>query len=225
MTSSEKIDAPASPEPYVNYCLIVLNLIAFSWELALGSNLPKAAEVLGFIPARFLNGLQQAQVPFSHVVLPLFTSLFLHGNVLHLAPNILFLHIFGKDVETTMGHGRYLSFYLAVGVGANLIYLLFAPFSPVPLIGASGAIAGVMAAYFSLVPGARLTTLFIIVWVLLQFVYALFASIARVAGQTGMAWWAHVGGFVLGLLLIRLLAPRGIRLIPFRSKEEKPPKD
>jgi membrane associated rhomboid family serine protease len=221
MTSSEKIDTPPPREPYVNLCLIALNLVAFSWELALGSGLPKAAEILGFVPARFLSGFQQGQVPFFHAALPLFTSLFLHGNVLHLAPNILFLYIFGKEVERSLGPGRYLSFYLAAGVGANLIYLLFAPFSTVPLIGASGAIAGVMAAYFSLISGARLTTLFIIIWVLLQFVYAVFASIARVAGQTGMAWWAHVGGFLIGLVLIRILAPPGVRLIPFRSKEEK----
>lgn len=225
MTSSENIDAPVSREPYVNYCFIALNLIVFSWELAIGSDLPKAAEVLGFIPARFLHGLQQAQVPFSHVVLPLFTSLFLHGDVLHLAPNVLFLFIFGKEVETILGHGRYLSFYLAVGVGANFIYLLFSPFSLVPLIGASGAIAGVMAAYFSLVPGVRLATLFIIVWVVLQFLYALFSAGARVVGQTGIAWWAHVGGFLIGLVLIRIFAPRGVRLIPFRHKRERFPKE
>lgn len=222
MTSSEKITATASREPYVNYCLIAVNLLIFAWELALGSNLPKATAVLGFTPTRFLNGLHQAEVP---ALLPLFISLFLHGNVLHLAPNILFLFIFGKGVEAGLGPGRYLAFYLAVGVGANLIYLLFAPFSTVPLIGASGAIAGVMAAHFSLVPGVRLANLFIIVWVLLQFVYALFASIFSVAGQTGMAWWAHVAGFLIGLVLIRFLAPRGVRLIPFRSLDNKPTSD
>ncbi len=178
--------------------------MVFAWELALGSNLSKATEVLGFTPSRFLDGLHHAQ---PQALLPLFISLFLHGNVLHLAPNILFLFIFGKGVEASLGPGRYLSFYLAVGVGANLIYLLFSPFSTVPLIGASGAIAGVMAAHFSLVPGVRLANLFIIVWVLLQFVYAIFASIFSVVGQTGIAWWAHVGGFLIGLVLIRLAGP------------------
>jgi membrane associated rhomboid family serine protease len=223
MATTEKLKATAAREPYVNYCLIAVNLMFFAWELALGSNLPKATEVLGFTPARFLDGLHQAQV--AHALLPLFISLFLHGNVLHLAPNILFLFIFGKDVEAGLGPGRYLLFYLAAGVGANLVYLLFAPFSTVPLIGASGAIAGVMAAHFSLVPGVRLTNLFIIVWILLQFVYAIFASIFSVVGQTGMAWWAHVGGFLIGLVLIRLLAPRGVRLLPFRSPDKKPAPD
>ena len=225
MTSSEKLNTTTSREPYVNYCLIAFNLMVFAWEMALGSNLPKATEVLGFTPARFLNGLHQAQGLFTQALLPLFISLFLHGNVLHLAPNILFLFIFGKDVEASLGPGRYLSFYLAVGVGANLIYLLFAPFSTVPLIGASGAIAGVMAANFSLAPGVRLANLFIIVWVLLQFVYALFASFFSVVGQTGMAWWAHVAGFLIGLVLIRFLAPRRIWLIPFRSPDKKPAQD
>lgn len=225
MISSKKLNATASREPYVNYCLIAVNLIIFAWELALGSHLPKATEVLGFTPARFLNGFHQAPTPLSHGLLTLFISLFLHGNALHLAPNILFLFIFGKDVETIVGHGRYLSFYLAVGVGANLLYLLFAPSSTVPLIGASGAIAGVMAAYFSLSPGVRLANLFIIIWVLLQFVYALFTSIFNVAGQTGMAWWAHVGGFMIGLVLIRFLAPRGVRLIPLRTPGKKPAQD
>lgn len=223
MASPEKLKAAAAPEPYVNYCLIAINLMVFAWEMALGSNLPKATEVLGFTPARFLDGLHQARV--FHALLPLFISLFLHGNVLHLAPNILFLFIFGKDVEAGLGPGRYLSFYLAVGVGANLVYLLFAPSSTVPLIGASGAIAGVMAAHFSLVPGVRLTNLFIIVWILLQFVYAIFASLFSVVGQTGMAWWAHVGGFLIGLVLIRLLAPRGVRLLPFRSPDKEPAPD
>ncbi|MCL4504194.1 MAG: rhomboid family intramembrane serine protease [Deltaproteobacteria bacterium] len=221
MTSPEDLNAPAGREPYINYGLIALNLIVFSWELTLGSNLSKAAEVLGFIPARFLQEFSQVQNPITHGILSLFTSLFLHGNVLHLAPNILFLHIFGKDVETSLGHGRYLSLYLAAGVGANLIYLLFLPYSTVPLLGASGAIAGVMAAHLSLVPGIRLANIFIIVWVLLQFVYALFASIFKVAGQTGMAWWAHVGGFLIGLVLIRFLAPPGVWLIPLRSPAKR----
>jgi len=215
---------PSSPRPYVNYCLIAFTFMVFAWELSLGSNLPKAAEILGFVPARFIKDFQ-GHSNFCPAVLPLFTSLFLHGNVLHLMPNIFFLYIFGEKVEATLGHVRYLLFYVAGGVGANLIYLSFSPFSTVPLIGASGAIAGVMAAYLSLVPGTRWTNLFIIIWVVLQFIYAIFASMTRVVGQTGMAWWAHVGGFLIGLVLIRLLAPPGVQLIPFRSGGQKPTQD
>jgi len=223
MAPSEN-NVPVSPRPYVNYCFIALNFIVFAWELSLGSSLPKVGEMLGFVPARFLDDLI-GQLNLSQAVLPLFTSLFLHGNVIHLMPNIFFLYIFGEQVETTLGHVRYLLFYVAGGVGANLIYFSFSPFSTVPLIGASGAIAGVMAAYLSLVPGTKWANLFIIAWVVLQFIYAIFASVTRVVGQTGMAWWAHVGGFLIGLVLIRFLAPPGVQLIPYRSRRQKPTQD
>lgn len=215
-------NSPTRP-PYVNYCLLGLNIIIFAWELSLGADLPKTAQGLGFVPARFLDHLFPPSI--TQTVLPAFLSLFLHANVLHLTPNVCFLYIFGPEVENTLGRGRYLLFYLAGGVGSNIVYLLFAPFSGVPLIGASGAIAGVMAAYFSVVPGTRLTDLFIIVWILLQFIYAVFSSVTKTAGQVGMAWWAHVGGFLIGLVLIRFLVPAGVKLIPFRSVDEKPPQD
>lgn len=214
-----------APPPYINYCLITLNFLVFAWELSLGFSLPKATKILGFVPARFVGYFLHSEAAFSQAVMPLLTSLFLHGNLLHFLPNMCFLFIFGGKVEDVLGPGRYLLFYLAGGVGAGLIYLLFAPFSAVPLIGASGAIAAVMAAYFSLFPGERFSTLLIIAWVLLQFFYATFALVSKSTGQVGMAWWAHVGGFLLGLVLIRLLAPRAVRLIPFRTRPQKPPED
>lgn len=222
MTPSDNISS--SSRSYVNYGLIAFNFIVFAWEISLGSNLPHVANILGFVPARFIADLH-GHFNFFQALLPLFTSLFLHGNVLHLMPNILFLYIFGERVENTLGHVRYLLFYVAGGIGANLIYLSFSPFSVVPLIGASGAIAGVMAAYLSLFPGSKWTTLFIISWVLLQFIYAIFASLTGVTGQTGMAWWAHVGGFLIGLVLIRYLTPSGVQLIPFRSQVKKANQD
>ena len=120
-----------------------------------------------------------------------------------------FLFIFGGKVEDVLGPGRYLLFYLAGGVGAGLIYLLFAPFSAVSLIGASGAIAAVMAAYFSLFPGERFSSLLIILWVLLQFLYGTVALVSKATGQGGMAWWAHVGGFVAGIVFLPLFKRRG----------------
>ena len=214
-----------APPPYSNYCLITLNFLVFAWELSLGASLPKATQVLGFVPARLVGYFLHSESAFSQAVMPLFTSLFLHGNILHFLPNMCFLFIFGGKVEDVLGPGRYLVFYLAGGVGAGLIYLLFAPSSTVSLIGASGAIAAVMAAYFSLFPGERFSTLLIILWVLLQFLYGTVALVSKATGQGGMAWWAHVGGFILGLVLIRLIAPRAVRLIPWRSRPEKPPED
>jgi len=214
-----------APPPYINYCLITLNFIVFAWEMSLGFSLPKATQILGFVPARFVGYFLHSDAAFFQAVMPLLTSLFLHGNILHFLPNMCFLFIFGGKVEDVLGPGRYLLFYLAGGVGAGLIYLLFAPSSAVPLIGASGAIAAVMAAYFSLFNGERFSALLIIIWVLLQFFYATFALVNKSTGQAGMAWWAHVGGFLLGLVLIRLLAPGAVRLIPFRSRPKKPPED
>jgi membrane associated rhomboid family serine protease len=217
--------SPKLPQPYINLALLGLIFMVYAWELSLGLHMQQAALLLGFTPHNFTGYFHSGQMGFATAILPLFSSLFLHGNVLHLVPNVLFLFIFGGIVEETLGHGRYLLFFLASGVGANLIYLCFAPHSTIPLIGASGAIAGVMAANFSLSRGLRLTHVFIIVWILLQFAYAIFASIYRVAGQAGMAWWAHVGGFILGLVLIRFLVPEGIWLIPLHTKKGLPPEN
>ncbi len=223
--SSLRDDSLPSPRPLITYCLIGLNCLVFVWELSLGGALPRVAQVLGFVPARFVGYLLHSEGALVPAAFPLFTSLFLHGNILHFLPNMVFLFLFGREVEVVIGAGRFLLFYLAGGVGAGLIYLLFAPFSDVPLIGASGAIAAVMAAYFSLSPGEKFSTLLIIIWVVLQFFYGTFAMVHGLTGQGGMAWWAHVGGFLLGLVLIRFLAPVEATLIPFRSGSQQPPED
>ena len=214
-------DIPQSSSPQVNYCLIGLIFLVYAWELSLGPGLFKATEILGFVPARLTALLFHAHTAFSQALLPLFSSLFMHGNSTHLLTNVLFLFIFGGKVEAILGHGRYLVLFLVGGIGANLIYFSFAPSSTIPLIGASGAIAGVMAAYFSLFPRQRFITLFIIVWVVLQFLYGIHAAVNHLVGTSGMAWWAHVGGFLLGLVLIRFLAPPGVGLIPLLSGRKK----
>ena len=229
-----KDNIPSSRPPYANYLIIALCVLVFLWELSLGPNLQRLAEVMGFVPARFLSLLAQGAAPWPAAVIPLFSSLFLHGGWLHLIGNLWFLYVFGDNVEDILGHGRYLLFYLACGVGANLIFLLFAPFSTVPLIGASGAIAGVMGAYFYLFPGARVLTLFIIVfipiflelpayfflgvWFLLQFLYGTFSL---GAGAGGVAWWAHVGGFLVGILFLHLLAPAQARSLMERRLKRR----
>jgi membrane associated rhomboid family serine protease len=218
-----KDNIPKSRSAYVTQCLIGLIIVFYAWELSLGSNLPKATTLLGFVPARFIAQFSDGQEVFSQAILPLASSLFLHGNWMHLATNVLFLFIFGGKVEDLMGHGRFLLLYLLSGLGSNFIYLVFAPASTVALIGASGAIAGVMAAFFSLFPEVKFATLFILIWALLQLIYGIYAFFSKVAGQAGLAWWAHVGGFLLGLALIRFLAPRGVPLIPLRRERKKPP--
>jgi len=183
------------------------------------------ADVLGFIPARFLARLGSFSPDWPVLLLPLFSSLFLHYGWLHIIANMWFLFIFGDNVEDTLGHGRYLLFYLLCGAGANLIYLIFSPQSALPLIGASGAIAGVMGAYFTLFPGARVLTLFLLIfipiflelpayvflglWFLLQFFYGAFASVQLGGQQGGVAWWAHVGGFLVGIPCSPIFCPHG----------------
>jgi membrane associated rhomboid family serine protease len=219
---------PASTTPYVNYGLIAVNFLVFWWELSWGAQLPKLVQALGFIPARFLGLLGSGPHGWP-VIVPLFSALFLHAGWLHIIANMWFLYIFGDNVEDVLGHGRYLLFYLVCGVGANLIYLGIVPQSPIPLIGASGAIAGVMGAYFILFPGARVLTLFLLIvipiflelpaflflglWFLLQFFYGSFTSTALAAHRGGVAWWAHVGGFLMGFLLLRLMVPHRVRTI------------
>ena len=147
-------DNPRSTVPFVTYFLIALNILAFLWELSLGPALERALFELAFIPARFwLPG---------NFVADLFTivlSMFLHGGLLHIGSNMLYLFIFGDNVEDRLGHGKYLVFYLACGFLATFAHAFFSPASRIPAIGASGAIAGVLGAYLVLFPRAQVTTL------------------------------------------------------------------
>jgi membrane associated rhomboid family serine protease len=218
---------PSARPPYVNYAIIFINCLVFLAELATGPRLPGLIAILGFVPGRFLalpSSYGLAALPV--MVVPLFSSLFLHGGWLHLLGNMWFLHIFGDNVEDFLGAWRFLLFYLLSGVGANLIFLLFSPFSMTPLVGASGAIAGVMGAYFILFPGARVLTLlpiflfftiieipayfFLGFWFLMQFLFGAFSSVGPGA-VAGVAWWAHVGGFLVGVLLLSLVAPERVK--------------
>jgi len=211
---------PSSRPPYVNYALIGINVLIFLWEKSYGAHLQEIIQFLGFVPGRFLSLLGQGSVTLA--VVPIFTSMFMHAGWLHLIGNMWTLFIFGDNVEDTLGRGSYLVFYLVSGVASLIIYFLFSFHSRLPLVGASGAIAGVMGAYFSLFPGARVLTLvpifiiftvielpaylFLGFWFVLQFFQGAF-SVVGFAGGGGVAWWAHVGGFLAGMGLIRLFAP------------------
>jgi membrane associated rhomboid family serine protease len=219
---------PSAQPPYVNFALMGMNVMAYVWEVSWGHQLPQIVQTIGFVPGRFLSLLSHD--PLGHVpelLAPLFASMFLHGGWLHLLLNMWFLWVFGDNVEDILGHGRYLFFYLASGVGASLIYVAFAPASMIPLVGASGAIAGVMGAYWSMFPGARVVTLipiliiptfwelpafvFIGIWFALQLAQGAYSTLSHTAGQGGVAWWAHVGGFAVGLVLVRLMEPQRAR--------------
>jgi rhomboid family protein len=207
---------PSRRFPFVNVALIGLNCVCFLFEVSLGDDLTSFIQLFGLVPARF-------HVLSAAGVIPLFSSMFLHSGWLHLLGNMLFLYIFGDNVEDRLGHARYLFFYLLSGAAAGLAQAYSMADSLVPMIGASGAIAGVSGAYFLFFPTARVVTLvpiffFIqiveipaVVFLLLWFLMQLFYGVAAGTGQQavgGVAWWAHVGGFVFGMVSAPLLAPR-----------------
>ena len=211
---------PTRTTPVVNYLIIVLNVLVFMWEQSFGPNIERELFNVAFIPARFW--IPGYLVPN---LITIFISMFLHGGFLHIASNMLYLWIFGDNIEDQLGHGRYLFFYLACGFGATMSHAFFNPTSRVPAIGASGAIAGVLGAYLLLFPRARVTTLipiFIFFWIRdlpaiiilgLWFVLQLFSGVGSlsVAGQEqagGVAYFAHIGGFILGMILIAVMRPR-----------------
>jgi membrane associated rhomboid family serine protease len=197
--------------------LVAINVIVFLWEISLGPDLEPALLNVAFVPARFWN-LPGAMLPN---VITMFVSMFLHGGWLHLGGNMLYLWIFGDNVEDRLGHARYLVFYLACGLLATLAHAVMNPASAVPSIGASGAIAGVLGAYIVLFPKQRVTTLipifiFITVrevpailllgfWILMQIFFGAASMSGDLQSAGGVAYFAHIGGFVTGMVLIILL--------------------
>src|SRR5204863_5269876 len=188
---------PSRTTPFVTIALITVNVIVFLFELSLGRNVDQFTLYWGLVPAAF-----------SWVTVV--TSMFLHGGFLHVAGNMLYLWIFGDNVEDRMGHGRFLVFYLLCGIAAALAQTIANPDSIVPMVGASGAIAGVMGAYFVLYPKSRIVTLVVLffffqvievpailflgIWFIMQFVSGLGSIVTVARGQSagGVAFWAHV---------------------------------
>lgn len=225
-------DNPTRIVPYVTYALIISCVLVFLWQLSLGRAGQNAVFSLGMIPA-VLFDIQQLNPQLVTVPawVTLFTSMFLHGGWLHLLGNMLYLWIFGNNVEDAMGHGRFIIFYLLCGVLAALAQAVPNPASPIPMVGASGAISGVLGAYLLLYPHARVLVLiplgFILTtwrvkagWVLgFWFLLQLFSTMASKSGGGGVAFGAHLGGFIAGMALISLFKYRTIRLFaPARSK-------
>jgi membrane associated rhomboid family serine protease len=206
-----KDQTPHRTTPIVNISLICANVAVFLYQLTLPPHLLKAFLMANAtIPARFPAFLA-GQIDFHGAFLPLLTSMFLHAGIAHIAGNMLFLWIFGDNVEDFFGHFGYLMFYLVCGVGSGLLHVLFNLNSPLPALGASGAISGVMGAYLVLYPRSRILTLvfiflvpipavFILVyWFVLQFISGV--TTLGAVSQGGVAWWAHIGGFVMGILI------------------------
>lgn len=209
-------DNPTRTTPFVNYALLVANIVAFVWQWLLIASGGEAWLIPGYglVATRFVaDPLGEA--------FTLFTSMFMHGGFMHLAGNMLYLYIFGDNVEDAMGHLRYLAFYLVCGVAAGLVQVAIGPGSTVPMVGASGAIAGVLGGYMVLYPHAPIKILvpFPPLWLLfgpfielpawltagMWFVWNLVSGVGQLGATEGggVAFFAHVGGFVAGLLLVR----------------------
>ena len=219
-------DAPSRTFPLVTFLLILANALVWMWELSLGGGtaLDTFFYRYGFIPGILTGAYDLPSWALSPYVLTIFTSMFVHGSWSHILGNMLFLWIFGNNVEDYLGHGRYLLFYLAGGVVAALVQLLSGPGSDVPTIGASGAIAAVMGAYFFVYPTARVQVLvffifittirvpasiFLGIWFLMQLFEGTYGA------AQGVAVWAHVGGFLFGLMIAWIDRTRQRRRMDF----------
>ena len=213
-----KDDNPTRTFPIINYALIAINVLVFFYQVTLPPHAFKAflmanATIPAKVPA-FLAGY----LGFKMAFYPMFTSMFLHGGLMHLLGNMLFLYVFGDNVEDYLGHVAYLLFYLFCGVGSSMVHVLFNWHSSLPAIGASGAISGVMGAYAVLYPRANVLMLFFVFlipipavfvlgyWFVLQFVEGVGGLGATNAG--GVAFWAHIGGFLIGLLVAWMIKKR-----------------
>jgi membrane associated rhomboid family serine protease len=225
-----KDDNPTRTTPIFTIALIVANVLVFLYQVSLeaggapGVQAGQAfIEEFGLVPCR-LTGACRAVGDLPSPIATIFTSMFMHGGLFHVAGNMLYLWIFGNNVEDTLGHGRYLVFYLACGVAAALAQTATGPSSPVPMVGASGAVSGVLGAYLLLFPHAHVTTLIIVgfffrlvqipalvvlgFWIVVQVLNGL----GSFGASGGVAFFAHIGGFLAGMALLFVFRPRaGIR--------------
>lgn len=214
-----KDDNPTVTTPFITVGLILINGAAYLWGLLSPLGSQEIAFSYGAIPHNLMT-LEKTQ-PF-HPAATVFFSMFLHGGLFHLLGNMLYLWIFGNNIEDRLGHLRFLLFYLLAGTAAAYAHSITEPASRIPMIGASGAVSGVLGAYLLLFPRARIHTLvffgffmqviqvpaLIVIgfWAIIQFVNGLLTHGAL--GQGGVAWFAHVGGFLFGLAMIKLWLPK-----------------
>ena len=207
---------PTRRVPFVNYILIAASIFVFVLQWMAGSNEEALIYQFALIPAAFTGGLNFGNIS------DIFTSMFMHAGLAHLGGNMLYLWIFGDNVEDSMGHGRFLLFYLIGGLVASLAHIFTNPASQIPTVGASGAIAAVLGAYLVLYPNSRVLTIIPLGFFLrmtmipaaivlgLWFVLQLFSGVLSMGGPDvgGVAFWAHIGGFVAGVILAKIFAKK-----------------
>lgn len=214
-----KDDIPTDKFPIVTIALIVINALIFFYSISLGEDFQYLIVKLGAIPYEITHQIEVTPEAAFPVNMTLLTAMFLHGGWLHIIGNMLYLWIFGNNIEDKLGRFKFILFYLLSGIIASMVFVLTSPNSTVPMVGASGAIAGVLGAYLLKFPHARILTLIFLgffvrivripavyvlgFWFIIQLIYAL-PSIGSNAG--GVAWFAHIGGFVAGMGLFKIMS-------------------
>ena len=212
-----KDENPSFSFPMLTVGIIGANIMVFIYQLSLGEGLPLFIYRMGLVPYEFIHMTDLPPATSIPIPLTLLTSIFLHGGLLHLAGNMLYLWIFGDNVEDSMGHLRFLIFYVLCGAIASLLHILVNTDSKVPTIGASGAISGVLGAYLVLYPRARVVTLLFFFYLIrivrlpamfFLGVWFLWQLMSAGLGGGGVAWFAHIGGFAGGVALVKLFVRR-----------------
>lgn len=217
-----KDDNPTNIFPFITIGIIVLNILIFILEIISQSGMKDVTYAYGAMPYYILTFETNQPI---HPVLTVFTSMFMHGGLFHLGGNMLYLWIFGNNIEDRLGHIRFILFYIFCGIVSAYAHAITSPHSLTPMIGASGAISGVLGAYLLLFPRAAVYTLVFLgffittvkipalivigFWAIIQFVNGIVSTGLDERG--GVAWFAHIGGFLIGLLTIKLWLPRRIK--------------
>jgi len=210
-----KDDNPTSRFPYVTVFLIGINCLIFLYQVFSPTGLEYSIIKMGVIPYEITHLTSLSGVPRMSPPLTLLTSMFLHGSLFHLLGNMLYLWIFGNNVEDYLGSARFVFFYFLSGLGASLFHIIFNFNSTIPVIGASGAIAGILGAYLILFPHAKVLTFVFLIFIIriipIPAVFVLgiwfLGQLMNVGLGGGVAWFAHIGGFLLGIFLIKLFNP------------------
>jgi len=217
---------PSGTFPYVTIGIIIVNVLIFLYELSLGSGLGEFIMKFGVVPLKVSYYSQVPDLTFINTFFPFISSMFLHGGFVHLIGNMWFLWIFGDNIEDKLGHFKFIAFYFLCGIIASSVHVFFNSQSNVPCVGASGAIAGVLGAYMVTFPRARVVTivpLFVFIqvmelpaivvlgfWFVIQFFNGA-ASITASASGAGVAWWAHIGGFAAGVIILYIIRIFSVR--------------
>ncbi len=212
-------DQPTRRFPFITIIIIVINVLVFIYQVSLGEGFNHFIYSMGLIPYEISHLTDLYPPGPSLLYLTIFYSMFMHGSLIHLIGNMLFLWIFGNNIEDFFGRIPFILFYLFCGVVAAFTQILFNPNSTIPMVGASGAIAGVLGGYLILYPRARVTTviffgffvrlvripalIFLGLWIIYQFLYGI-SSLSVSSAEGGVAWFAHIGGYVAGLISVKV---------------------